>query len=231
MSASDDSEQSAKPARGASRARWQMGIRTLILSTALVAVWMSVHLDRGRIAALESRIAAMRPMARELIVDDPTRIAVVRKDELWYDDNRWEISLPEGEYRVGVATRDVDHLGWPRRRRRPPSRQAGTSWSWNNGGPPRAGGSSSLATAGRSSRRRSPRTGIPASVPPEGANTTRAHSSPPIGPPSCIAGVSRAPSIRPDPRPPRARRKASCCGSSGSAGRPRGCARSEGRIT
>ena len=35
-------------------------------------------------------------MARELIVDDPGKIAVVGLDDLWMDENRWDVHLPPG---------------------------------------------------------------------------------------------------------------------------------------
>lgn len=101
-----------RAARRPDRRPWQVGLRTVFLLTAVVAVWIAVSINRRDIATLESRIASMRSMARELVVEDATRIAVVKREELWYDDNGWEVYLPDGSYRLCLATRGVDQQGF-----------------------------------------------------------------------------------------------------------------------
>ena len=93
------------------RRRWQIGLRTLFLLIAAIAVWMTYFLNRRDNASLEARIKAMVPLAHELIVDDPKRIAVVKLDEHWFDENRWEIYLPDGQYRLSLATRGISDAG------------------------------------------------------------------------------------------------------------------------
>lgn len=93
------------------RKRWQVGLRTMFLITAAIAVWITFSINRRENAVLESRIAAMRPLARELIIDDAKKIAVVKLDELWMDENQWEIYLPDGTYQLCVATRGIDVEG------------------------------------------------------------------------------------------------------------------------
>ncbi|WP_165075278.1 hypothetical protein [Paludisphaera rhizosphaerae] len=98
----------------APRRRWQVGLRTLILLTAAVAVWTSYSLERRRSADLTTRINALKPLARELEVDDLGMIAVVHRQELWYDDNRWEFYLPAGRrYRLCLATRGIERNATP----------------------------------------------------------------------------------------------------------------------
>jgi hypothetical protein len=92
--------------------RWQVGLRTLFLLMAVVAVFLAVVINRRRSTELESRIRVMQPLARELIVDDPGKIAVVRLNDLWMDEDRWDIHLPPGNYRLCVATRGVDQKGF-----------------------------------------------------------------------------------------------------------------------
>jgi hypothetical protein len=80
---------------------------------AATAVW-TIHFSNQRnIAALGSRIETVRPLARELAVDDPTQIAVVKLQELWYDENRWDLYLPPSpeKYQICLATRDIPIRG------------------------------------------------------------------------------------------------------------------------
>jgi hypothetical protein len=81
----------------------------VILLTAAVAVWLTWALERRRIADLTARIASLGPLARELVVDDTGKIAVVKREELWYDENRWDVHLPAGRrYCLCLATRGID---------------------------------------------------------------------------------------------------------------------------
>ena len=97
----------------ARRSRWQFGLRAMLAVTALVAVW-TAHLNNLReIRRLEGRIDAVRPLVRELEVPEPTRFAFVKLDALWYDDNRWDLHVPDGSFRVCLATRGIERAGFP----------------------------------------------------------------------------------------------------------------------
>jgi hypothetical protein len=91
--------------------RWQVGLRTLFLLMAVLAVWMAYFINRRHNAALEARVRAMMPLAHELIIEDAQKVAVVKLEEYWFDENRWHIYLPAGRYRVCLATRDVEDMG------------------------------------------------------------------------------------------------------------------------
>jgi hypothetical protein len=93
------------------RWRWQFGLRSLILLTATMAVWLAVFVNRHFNATLETRIQAMRPLAHVLEIDDPNKFAIVRLEEYWYDDHRWDLYLPEGQYQLCLATREIDDTG------------------------------------------------------------------------------------------------------------------------
>lgn len=127
--ASEDvpAESAISPARP-KRRWWQLRLGTLILLIAALAVWLSWYADHRRNEALEQRLRVMRPIARELIVQDPTQAAIVKREETWHDENLWDVYLPAGSYEVCLATREIGDRGLPavahRRRIRvePPAR-------------------------------------------------------------------------------------------------------------
>jgi hypothetical protein len=90
---------------------WQFGLRSAFLITAAIAAWTAVYVNHREIGRLRTRILTMRPLARELVVDDPDQTAVVKLDEMWYDENRWDVHLPAGDYRLCIATRGIDQGG------------------------------------------------------------------------------------------------------------------------
>ncbi len=91
--------------------RWQVGLRALILLMAVVATWLTVHVNRRESARLDARIQVMKPLIRELMITDPSQFAAVKLDSLWIDDNRWDLYLPSGEYRLCLGTRLISSKG------------------------------------------------------------------------------------------------------------------------
>ncbi len=94
------------------RRRWQVGLRSLFLLMAAIAVWMGYFINLRHNAKLRARIEAMIPIAMNLVIDDATKIAVVKLEPYWYDENRWEIQCRERSYRLCIATRGVDENGF-----------------------------------------------------------------------------------------------------------------------
>ncbi len=90
------------------RSRWQIGLRTFSLLIVAIAVWMTDIANRQENARIEAKIETMLPMARELVITDPAQIAVVKRQEYWYDENVWDLHLPPGQYRLSLATRKID---------------------------------------------------------------------------------------------------------------------------
>jgi hypothetical protein len=93
------------------RRRWQVGLRTVFLLMAAIAVWLSYFVNLRYNAELDARIGAMVPLAHEVIVTDPSKIAVVRQDDEWINETRWEIHVPDGAFRLCLATRGIDENG------------------------------------------------------------------------------------------------------------------------
>ena len=85
----------------------------LFLLICAVAAWLGVFKGRETTRAMESRLDVLRSMGRMLEVDDPARIAVVKKQDQWMDEDRWDLYLPPGEYRICMATRELGHTGIP----------------------------------------------------------------------------------------------------------------------
>lgn len=102
----------AAAARSA-RTRWQIGLRTLLLLVCAVGAWLGVMMNRARTVELQARLKVLRPIARVLEVDDPGRIAVVKKLDQWMDEDRWDLYLPPGAYRICMATRQIGPAGLP----------------------------------------------------------------------------------------------------------------------
>lgn len=92
-----------------------LSLRTLLLVVAAVGVWMAWWIQRGQVETLRRRVAPMRTLARELIVEDPTQIAIVRGLDEWYDQPHWDVYLPErpGGYQLKVAVKGVDNGNYP----------------------------------------------------------------------------------------------------------------------
>jgi hypothetical protein len=93
------------------RRRWQVGLRSLFLLMAAIAVWMAYFINLRHNATLRTRIAAMIPIAHELVIEDASKIAAVKLEPYWYDENRWGIYLPDASFRLCIATRGVDEKG------------------------------------------------------------------------------------------------------------------------
>ncbi|HYW80263.1 MAG TPA: hypothetical protein VE890_11830, partial [Thermoguttaceae bacterium] len=91
----------------------QWSLSTMLLLMVVVAAWVPYVRFRQEIPQIEQRIDAMRDMTRELIVEDPTQITAVHLPQMWYDEHRWDIYLPAGEYRMHLTTCEVDQDGFP----------------------------------------------------------------------------------------------------------------------
>jgi hypothetical protein len=89
------------------RRRWQVGMRTLLLAMAAIAVWIAFFINRRQNALLRERIHAMRLIAHELVINDDQKTAVVSLEKMWFDQDRWDIYLPRRDYRLCIATRGI----------------------------------------------------------------------------------------------------------------------------
>ena len=77
---------------------------------AAIAVWMTYFIDRRQRRALGAD-RGHRPAGPRTGREDPKQIAIVTLDTLWMDENRWEIHLPDGRYRLCLATGGIGEEG------------------------------------------------------------------------------------------------------------------------
>ncbi len=89
----------------------QWNLRTMFSLTAVMAVWIAYSCLLLQNARLQQEITLMQEWDGELLIKDTEQIAVVRLPETWNDENRWDIHLPEGEYVMRLATREIGEQG------------------------------------------------------------------------------------------------------------------------
>ncbi len=88
-------------------------LQNMLLLVAAIGVWTSWWFKQQDIARLKARIAVMRPIARELEVDDPKKFAVVQLDAHWSDDHQWDVHVPDGKFDLCIATRGIKEANVP----------------------------------------------------------------------------------------------------------------------
>jgi hypothetical protein len=104
----------ATPTEQRHRRRWQVGLRSLVLIMAAISVWIAFFINRRQNALLRERIHAMHLIARELVINDDQRIAVVSLEKMWSDQDQWDIYLPHRDYQLCIGTRRIGPEGTPR---------------------------------------------------------------------------------------------------------------------
>ncbi len=93
--------------------RMQIGLRHLLLLTLCVGAWAAYWTNRTHIAKLKPRLATLQNLAPELIVSDPTQIAIVRLESKWASDTRWDMYVPSSNFQLCLATRAIAESGYP----------------------------------------------------------------------------------------------------------------------
>ncbi len=93
--------------------RLQVGLRHILLLTLCVGAWVAHWTSLSHIAKLKPRLATLQKLAPELIVSDPSRIAIVRLESNWYSETRWDMYVPSSNFQLCLATRDIAESGYP----------------------------------------------------------------------------------------------------------------------
>ncbi len=92
-------------------AQLQWNLRTLFLLTAAVAAWLTFFHYRAAVPQLKHQVQLMRQVAPELIVEDSQQIATLKLPQTWRNEHRWDIYLPNGQYVIRLATREIGEQG------------------------------------------------------------------------------------------------------------------------
>lgn len=90
----------------------QWSLRTMLLLTAVVAVWVAHFHLRSENSRLAREVTSMTRLSPELVVEDERQIAAVLLPQLSSQGTRWDIYLPEGDYLLRLATRGIDEQGF-----------------------------------------------------------------------------------------------------------------------
>jgi hypothetical protein len=83
-------------------------VRTLLLLTATLGVWLAEYVNRRQTEQLQLKIQRLMPIARELVVRDATDLVIIRVEPLHKDDYQWDVHVPGDGFRLAIATRDVN---------------------------------------------------------------------------------------------------------------------------
>ena len=73
----------------------QVSLLSLLLLIAACGIWIAYRKAVADIAGLEQQLAGLRRIARELIVEDPKQIAAVKRLPQMYNENIWDVYIPE----------------------------------------------------------------------------------------------------------------------------------------
>ncbi len=101
----------SRPLSAKHPAVWQWNLRTLFLLTAAVAVWVAYLHFCYETPRLRQRIITMQEMARELVIEDEQQIAAVVPRPEWFGERQWDVYLPDGEFVLCLATREIPMIG------------------------------------------------------------------------------------------------------------------------
>ena len=93
--------------------RWQWSLKSVLLLTTFVAVWITYGSFWRQNQQLRQQIQAMQALAPRLEVADPSQIAVLGRPPTWMNEHIWDLYLPQGmRYQLSLATRDIDEEGF-----------------------------------------------------------------------------------------------------------------------
>ncbi len=110
-SATSNTTSTAEAAPPRKRSPWrllQFSLLSILLLTVAIAVWLAYRRTLQETAQMRRELPSLREVARELIVADPERYAVVQHHQMSMADFRWRIHLPQGRpYKLALATHNI----------------------------------------------------------------------------------------------------------------------------
>lgn len=88
---------SAKTINPEAKGAGQYGLATMLLLLTTVAIWFAWWRTQNDVRQMERELPELRTAARELIVSDTTKFAVVKKPTSWLQEQTWEVYVPDGD--------------------------------------------------------------------------------------------------------------------------------------
>jgi hypothetical protein len=105
----------AEPAGKANRRWLSFRLMDLLLVPTLVAAWLPYFLATRQFESLEAENAALRRMAEMMLVEDPSKIHVLKVRSNRYGAAEWKVFVPEwSNYELRFATEQISSLAFPR---------------------------------------------------------------------------------------------------------------------
>ncbi len=89
-----------------------LSIRNALLLVAVIGVWTSSWLKSRDVVRLNARIAPLLGKARELVVRDTEKFALIERDSGWKNSHEWSIYVPDGRYELCIATNGIEEEGF-----------------------------------------------------------------------------------------------------------------------
>lgn len=86
----------------------QIGLRHLLLATIAVAIWTAHYINTYTIASQTTKLARLQKVSQDLVINDPSRIATVSRDDDLDSPFHWSIYIPNDDYEILFTTRNID---------------------------------------------------------------------------------------------------------------------------
>ena len=100
---SNDTEQADSTVKGSPlprKRRFQVNLLTILLLVLVCAVWIAYRGARVESQAMETQLASLRLIARELVIENPAEFAVVSRLPKFYNEKIWDVYVPKAHGKV-----------------------------------------------------------------------------------------------------------------------------------
>ena len=95
------------------RSKLQFGFSTILLFMLAIATWLAAYRFQRQLPELRAAVQRMESLqTSEFEVPDSDHFAGMKRNPTWYDENIWDIFVPEGsQFELRLATQQVAEQG------------------------------------------------------------------------------------------------------------------------